>query len=351
MKKISIVGTAGIPACYGGFESLVENLTLYSNKNIAYSVFCSSFHYNKKLKRHNNAELIYVPLKANGMQSIVYDIVSLMICIFKRTDALLILGVSGCVFLPVFKVFSPKCKIITNIDGLEWKRDKWGRFAKWFLKKSESFAIKYSDKIITDNEAISEYVRNTYNDESCAIAYGGDHALSYAIEGITRKDYFLSLCRIEPENNVHQILSAFSENGFHIKFIGNWNASEYGRKLKEKYSDYQNIEIIDPIYDLGLLYKYRAECIGYVHGHSAGGTNPSLVEIMHFGVPIIAFDCTFNRYTTENKACYFSSVDELNAQVNLLLSNSSFSPGEQMKEIANRRYTWKVIVEEYEKTY
>ena len=350
MTKVAVVGTVGIPACYGGFESLVENLTSYSTDNIQYDVFCSSKSYPEKLSHHNGATLSYVPLSANGVQSIPYDIVSLIKCMFKKPDVTLILGVSGCLFLPVYRLFS-KSKVVTNIDGLEWKRDKWSKWAKKFLKFSESMAVKYSDVIITDNKAIGDYVDAEYGKENVVIAYGGDHAIIKDTKVEPEKDYYLSLCRIEPENNVEMILQAFAESEHNLKFIGNWNSSEFGRELKHRYSGKQNIDIVDPIYDVNQLFKLRSECKGYVHGHSAGGTNPSLVEAMHFGKPIFAFDCDFNRYSTENKALYFSSPNKLSKIITCTTNDDVATISQNMKLIAEQRYTWKVINQMYEATY
>ncbi|CDH07088.1 conserved hypothetical protein [Xenorhabdus bovienii str. oregonense] len=352
MKKVAIIGTVGLPACYGGFESLVENLTLHSSSNISYEVFCSSKHYAKKIKYHNNAKLIYSSLNANGIQSIPYDIFCLIKCLKTKPDITLILGVSGCVFLPIYKLFSSS-KIITNIDGLEWKRKKWGFIAKKFLKFSEFLAVKYSDLTISDNQVIAKHVKHTYKKDSQVIAYGGDHVITKndrTLE-ITNNNYYVALCRIEPENNVELILKAFSQTTHFLKFIGNWNSSEYGKKLKEAYGKYNNIEIIDPIYDLNILYTFRKNCKGYIHGHSAGGTNPSLVEAMHFEKPIFSFDCDFNRYSTENKSFYFSDSLEL---INLLNNTSKESIkicADSMKEIAMKKYRWDIITRMYEETY
>ncbi|WP_318469414.1 DUF1972 domain-containing protein [Photobacterium leiognathi] len=351
MKKISILGTVGIPACYGGFESLVENLTKDSSKNIKYTVYCSSNSYKNKVKEYNNASLIYLPLDANGVKSIPYDILSMISCLFKKPDVTLILGVSGCIFLPFYRLLS-KSKIITNIDGLEWKRDKWGKFARKFLKFSEVLAVKYSDVIISDNQAIADYVKSEYNVNSSVIAYGGDHVLINKNNEVKYQDYFLSLCRIEPENNVEMILNAFSKTDAQLKFIGNWDNSEFGARLKKEYSKYSNIEIIDPIYDIATLYNYRENCFVYIHGHSAGGTNPSLVEAMHFSKPIYAYDCNFNRYSTEEGCFYFGSSEDLIKLIETEMSYDSYrSYSLTMKEIANRRYTWKTIATQYEKLY
>lgn len=354
MKKIAIIGTVGIPASYGGFETLAENLTKYSSDDIKYQVFCSSQHYSEKKKKHNNADLIYIPFKANGLQSIIYDITSMIYAIFLKPDVILILGVSGCCFLPILKIFS-RAKIITNIDGLEWRRNKWSNIAKKFLKLSEKIAIKYSNLIITDNQAISEYVNNEYKKNNIVIAYGGDHAYvdnSYIkVSDEDYKDYYFSLCRIEPENNVQMILESFRNSGFKIIFMGNWNNSDYGRKLKDIYGVVSNIKLLDPIYDLNELYILRSHCKGYIHGHSAGGTNPSLVEAMHFSKPVFAFDCDFNRYTTEDSACFFESADMLSNQISSFENDSLYISGESMKVIADKKYTWKIIAKMYESCF
>ena len=138
VSKIAIIGTVGLPAKYGGFETLVEYVTKDLNKNFDITVYCSAKSYSNKIKTYNSCRLHYINLEANGMQSMLYDIRSIFHAL-KYADVLLILGVSGCVILPLIKLFSKK-KIVVNIDGLEWKRQKWNGFAKWFLKLSERFA-------------------------------------------------------------------------------------------------------------------------------------------------------------------------------------------------------------------
>jgi len=340
--KISIIGTVGVPACYGGFETLVENLLDAKDSVTLVSVYCSSKSYAETPKKYKNAHLHYIPLNANGAQSIPYDIWSLCHAAMKKSDNILLLGVSGAICLPFIRLFS-KARIITNIDGLEWRRDKWGTFAKKFLKFSEKIAVKYSDVVVADNRGIADYVQSEYGCVSEVIAYGGDHAVVDKLE-LTDEDYALALCRVEPENNVEMILESFSRTNKKLKFIGNWDKSDFGREMKAKYQGFENIDIVAPIYELDKLFDIRQKCSFYVHGHSAGGTNPSLVEMMHFNKNILAFDCNYNRASTEDRADFFSNVEELVHQIE---RESSFNNADYMKEIAQRRYTWKIVKQQY----
>lgn len=213
-------------------------------------------------------------------------------------------------------------------------------------------AVRFSHEVIAGNGAIAEYVKRTYGVGSHVIAYGGDHAV--AVEEATvdefglPESYAFSVCRIEPENNVHMVVEAFSKLESHaLVMVGNWNNSEYGRTLQEQYSSCGNLFLLDPIYELGKLKTLRSGASYYVHGHSAGGTNPSLVEAMHFGKAILVYDCDYNRSTTENKAIFFGNSAELQQLVESLDKAVADKVGLDMLEIANRRYTWRIVAEQY----
>ena len=355
MKNIAIIGIQGIPANYGGFETLVENIIGENCSNdIRYTVFCSSKDMPTKIKEHKGAKLKYVRFRANGVQSIPYDIVS-MIRSIHGYDAILILGVSGCIFLPIFKLFCRK-KVIVNIDGLEYRRAKWKSWVRRFLKLSEKIAVSFADVIITDNKGIQDYVKEEYKKETVLIAYGGNHAvidISKEREeeilkqyNLAKGGYSISVCRIEPENNCHITLEAFKNCNEKLVFIGNWYRNGYSNKLKEEYSTCSNIAMLNSIYDLEILYTLRKNAKYYIHGHSAGGTNPSLVEAMFFGRPILSFDVIYNRETTNNKDHYYTNAKEL-----LSLIEQDVDNGKDMEEIACKEYTWAKIAKEYEALY
>lgn len=355
MKKVAIIGTVGVPASYGGFETLVENIIgVNASDGIEYTVFCSSKSYKEQISDYKGAKLKYINLKANGAQSTPYDMLSMMKTTNKY-DVALVLGVSGCIFLPLFRLWF-RNKLIVNIDGLEHRRGKWGKFAKWFLRKSEAMAIRYADVVVADNKGIQDYVAEVYHKNSALIAYGGDHVERQVADevqarvlkeyGVEKDNYAISVCRIEPENNCHVILEAFSKSDNKLIYIGNWERSEYGKALKEKYSKFPNINIHTPEYNLDTLYALRSHAAMYIHGHSAGGTNPSLVEAMFFGKPILAFDVIYNRATTDEQAYYFKDCDSL-----FKLISQKKLDGDKMRIIAQKQYTWKKIASQYEALY
>ncbi len=354
IKKITIVGAVGVPANYGGFETLTENLVKYHNSFLlseSLNVYCSSKSYPSREAVFLSADLRYIPLSANGAQSVPYDMFSLALAVWSRSDVILLLGVSGAVALPLVRFLSP-ARIVTNIDGIEWRREKWSGLAKHFLRFSEKLAVRYSHEVIADNGAIAEYVKRSYGVDSRVIAYGGDHAVGVEAASVAEyclpESYAFSVCRIEPENNVHLIVEAFSTLPTHpLVMVGNWNNSEYGRDVRRRFALHPNLFLLDPIYDIGKLKTLRSSAVMYVHGHSAGGTNPSLVEAMHFGKPILAFDCDFNRSTTEAKALFFADASELKRLVETLFERVAHQVGEEMLEIAQRRYTWTVVAKQY----
>jgi glycosyltransferase involved in cell wall biosynthesis len=144
------------------------------------------------------------------------------------------------------------------------------------------------------------------------------------------------------------ILDAFNaQNELPLVMVGNWNNSAYGIKTKEKYRNYKNLVLLDAIYDREKLDVLRSNCSLYIHGHSAGGTNPSLVEAMYLGLPIFAFASGYNEYTTENRAIYFDSSASLLNLIDTRINLDLVEMGKNLKQIADKSYRWKTIAEKY----
>lgn len=359
-RKIAIVGTVGLPARYGGFETLVENLAKYAEAhelNCDIEVYCSAQAYADQLKEYHKARLRYITLRANGIQSIIYDILSMVLARLRGADVILILGVSGAILLPLLRLTGGP-RLIVNVDGLEWRREKWSRTTRWFLKWSERVAARFAHEVIGDNQAIIEHLHEAYAADAVLIPYGGDHAGRALEQGAGTKpvligdaeisEYAILLCRIEPENNIGTMLKAFRKDPpFTLVAVGNWEASEYGRDLRRQFSCCPGIIMLDPVFDPVRLHELRSNAKIYLHGHSAGGTNPALVEMMWLGRPVLAFDCNYNRNTTEGRAAYFTDEADLSKKLTTIDWTEFQANGMSMREIADRRYRWAMIGRSY----
>lgn len=350
--RLAIIGTRGIPNNYGGFETLVEFLVDYLAKDIEITVFCSSIDLPGKMNEYKGAKLRYIPITSHGSKGILYDSISLLLAV-KNYDKILLLGFGGGFIIPLLKKY--KNKIILNIGGLDWKRDKWSIGAQKAIKLASKLLINNSGQIISDNLGIQKYIKEEYNRSSSFIAYGGDQAQKKTITPETLAEYpFLSskyafiVTRIQSDNNIEMMLNAFSkQNIIPFVMVGNWNNSEYGKKIRSKYSNQSNIILLDAIYDRDRLNVLRSNCTFYIHGHSAGGTNPSLVEAMFSGLPIFAFASGYNENTTYNKAMYFKDENELLQLITNYEKLDIKNMGEILKELADIHYLWSQIAEEY----
>lgn len=356
MKKIAIIGTNGLPSKYGGFETLVEYLVKYLSKRYELTVFCSTKTNPVIIDEYDGCKLRYVNFYANGWQSIPFDMISLFKS-YKEYDKVLILGASGSIISPFFKSY--RDKFIFNFGGLDWDRSKWGALTRKFLRLSESLGIKNSSHLISDNIGIQNYISKTYNRDSTLITYGGDQVFKVVIKKediekykFLKFDYAFSVARIQPDNNIDLLLESFNEeSNFPFVLVGNWNSCVYGIETKNKYKNNPNLILLDAIYDHRELNLLRSNCKVYLHGHSAGGTNPALVEAMNLGLPIFAYDCVFNRYTTNFQAQYFLSAKELVKKLSVVSENELKMNGAYMLSIAKELYRWELIAEKYSEVF
>jgi glycosyltransferase involved in cell wall biosynthesis len=351
-RRVAIVGIVGLPAQYGGFETLAHFLAVYLGDKFDLTVYCSASEYKTRPDRYLSVRLRYLPFRANGAQSVVFDFAALMQSCF-HADVVLLLGVSGGIFVPLARLLGRR--LILNIGGLDWQRSKWSKWAARFLKFSEAIAVKWANVLVADNVEIAKYLAAEYGKQSILVEYGGDQISLPAVTEERRRRYsFLdapyafSVARIQPDNNIEMILEAFSRSASHVLvFVGNWESSAFGSEMKARFSGRPNLHLLDAIYDPEELNTLRGHCSVYIHGHSAGGTNPSLVEAMHLSLPIAAFDVPYNRATTEGAARYFSSPSELAELLDRVSLSEWESERSAMKEIAVRRYRWSMIADKY----
>jgi glycosyltransferase involved in cell wall biosynthesis len=345
--SVTVIGCVGVPNSYGGFEALAENLA--KTTNLKLKIYCSGKAYpaHERHSSFHGAELVYIPISANGVSSLFYDVISIIHAIFHGERIFLCLGVSGSWIFPFLRLIFPKIKIITNVDGIEWRREKFGKISQFLLKKLHVLAERFSHQIICDNPGLYKFIDFQNQHKVSVIAYGGDQVFRYSHVPSEVKffNYSLALCRIVPENNIEMIISAFIETNETLVFVGNWCHSEYSKHIYEKYKRHKNLHLLEESYDGPFLYHLRKQAKNYVHGHSAGGTNPSLVEAMFLSDIIFSYDCVFNRHTMHETGYYFKNSQDL-AQ---LLTRKIKSETSIYSKIAHQEYCWDTIADQYKR--
>ncbi|QYJ69068.1 DUF1972 domain-containing protein [Flavobacterium litorale] len=316
--KIAILGTRGIPNYYGGFEQFAEFFSVYLVKK-GHEVYVYNSHnhpYQEKTFHGANIIHCYDPeYKMGTAGQFIYDYNCIMDSRKRNFDVILQLGYTSnsvwCFLLP------KKPVIITNMDGLEWKRSKYSRPVQQFLKFAERLAAVSSDYLVADSLGIQAFLKKQYKKDSEYIAYGATvftNPNEAILEeyGLKKHGYNMIMARFEPENNIDMVLEgvAKANDNTPILVIGN-HKTKHGNYLTEKYSAYKKIKFMGALYNLEHLDNLRFFSKIYFHGHSVGGTNPSLLEAMASGALIAAHNNAFNKGVLQDNAFYFANPDEV----------------------------------------
>lgn len=353
--KIGILGTRGIPNRYGGFEQLAQYLSAGLVKN-KHEVFVYNPHNHPyKENKWNEVNIIRCndPEHSLGTAGqFIYDRNCITDSRKRNFDVLLHLGYTSDSIW--YKRWPEKTVNIVNMDGLEWKRSKYNFFTKKFLKWSETLAAKHADILISDSPGIQQHILNSYKKTSVYIPYGAE-IFSDGNKNILDEyrllpgRYSLIIARMEPENNVEMIIKGYLASGKKdpLVIIGS-PITRFGKMLVKKYKTSQMM-FTGSVYDKDKLNNLRFFSSLYFHGHSSGGTNPSLLEAMACGCSVIAHDNVFNRFVLQNNGDFFSSADQLK---NIINQSGDPEKVEQRKrrniERIRSEYNWNKIVNDYE---
>lgn len=355
--RIAVLGTRGIPNHYGGFEQFAEYVSLgLVNKGHEVTVYNSHTHpYRESEWNGVNIVHCYDPEDRIGtVGQFIYDLNCIIDLRKRKYDVILQLGYTSS---SVWGWLLPKdTSVTTNMDGLEWKRTKYSKKVQNFLQWAEKLGVKYSDHLISDSIGIQNYLMKKYGKPSVFIPYGArifetpqESVLSQF--GLEIHNYDLLIARLEPENSVEVILDGVQEANTGRKFlvIGG-NQTQYGNYLKEKYKSNLSILFLGGIYDIEKLNSIRYFSNIYFHGHTVGGTNPSLLEAMASESLICANNNSFNIYILGEDAYYFSSPDEVSQTLKTIGKQDERSQMMIRNNINKimKTYSWDKIVEQYE---
>lgn len=378
-KHIFIIGSKGIPANYGGFETFVEKLTAYKQSdNIFYHVACLSDKYN--VFEYNHAECFEIKVPSIGAaKAVYYDVAAVKYCIeYCREREYIknpIFYILACRIGPFIGHYKKQIREIggvlcVNPDGHEWKRKKWPLPIRKYWKFSEKYMIKHADEVICDSKNIEKYICNCYEKyrpKTTFIAYGADIQRSvlddssekiiqwYREKGVVRGEFYLIVGRFVPENNYELVIREFMKSNTKKSLAIITTSNEgFMRKLKKSigFDKDSRIKFVGTVYDAELLKKIREDAFGYIHGHEVGGTNPSLLEALASTSLNLLLNVGFNKEVAENGAKYWSKQE---GNLSSLIDECEKINAEEMKVIGKRalgqiekHYTWEHIVEKYE---
>lgn len=353
--KIGILGCRGIPNYYGGFEKMAEcisvglvkkghNVTVYNSHNHPY---VEKDFYGVRIKHCFDPEY-----KIGTTGQFIYDWNCIQDARKENYDVILFLGYTSS---SVWGEFFPKQPvIISNMDGLEWKRSKYNYMTRQFLKQAERWAVKYSHYYIADSIVIQNYLQRKYQIKCRYIPYGSE--ISYLNNNsflpqyhISKEDYYLLMARMEPENNIETILNGFNHSSSDKKFlvIGNTNNS-LGQKLVNKFKSDKRILFAGAIYDTAITNSLKYFSRLYFHGHSVGGTNPSLLEAMGSRSLIAAHQNEFNFSVLEKDAYYFQSSNDVEKLIESVNRNENEEKMVQNNLLKiEKKYNWPSIIGQY----
>lgn len=365
--KIAITGTRGIPNRYGGFEQFAERLSAgLADKDHdiwVYNTHSHSFAGNSlngvKLIRRWSPEGIL-----GSAANYPYDYLCMKDAIRRGADVILECGYPTAA--PSYTLLNfGKTKLVTLMDGMEWQRNRWNALGRKMIIRTEKKTVKHSDAVVCDHPGVGRYIREKYSVVPAVIPYGAEIRTSWnenvlriygEASGIdfTPGTYFLVVARLIPENNIKMILDGFlsSDQKESMVVVGDYNGG-YGRKLYREYSRYPGIQFSGGLFDQEILDHLRHYSRGLFHGHSVGGTNPSLLEAMAAGASVFAHDNLFNRYVLGEGARFFKTPRDVK---NILLSiEDSGKPNMDMIHANLNRirsdYQWEMVIEEYENLF
>lgn len=351
--QIAILGTRGIPNRYGGFERFAEVVSQFFAQS-GHEVWVLSESNDESNIKGVNIVYISTPRCLRGnLSTLLYDLKSMLWAKRNKPDIILQCGYSFACWLPFFGA-SISRRIVTNPDGLEFRRKKWNGFAKMFLHFTERIAVKMSAAIVADNPQLTGYFVAKYGISPAVIPYGSficDADASNFLEFVNiPSNYFLVVSRPTPENSIHEILQTFSKNGKNLVVVGSFSNSDYGRNCLTKYSNCKNIIFTGGIYEQTRLNYLRKNAVAYVHGHTVGGTNPSLLEAMGCGCFVIAHKNIFNEWVLNNNGLFFDDKNDLESCINLFekLTETEVSAVKMnnIKRIKDN-FVWESVSEQY----
>jgi glycosyltransferase involved in cell wall biosynthesis len=353
--RIAMIGTRGVPARYGGFETAVEEVgRRLADRGHQVVVYCRTAGSDgARPDRHLGMDLVHLPAaRKRSLETLSHSALSVGHLLAHRTDAAIVFNAANAPLLPLLR--AARIPVATHVDGLEWKRAKWGPAGQRYYRMAEALAVRWSDELIADAHGIAAYYRREFGAPTTLLTYGapliepGDDRLAEL--GLVPGGYHLVVARFEPENHVDMIVDGYARSGATkpLVVVGSAPYSDAYTAQVHAVAD-DRVRFLGGVWDQEQLDQLYAHCASYLHGHSVGGTNPSLLRAIGAGAAVLAYDVDFNREVLRDAGRYFGDADAVARLVDAAESDLSamVRAGRRARERA-RRYDWDDVADGYE---
>jgi glycosyltransferase involved in cell wall biosynthesis len=357
-----MVGTRGVPARYGGFETAIEEI---GSRLVAHghevTVYCRGERHPER--SYKGMRLVHLPtLKVKVAETLVHTALSVLHATARRLirrgpDVVLMFNAANSPLLPMVRAV--RIPVATHVDGLEWKRTKWSGAGQRYYRAAESLAVRWSDALIADARGIQDYYRERFAAQTVFIAYGAP-IVSMADEqkltaaGYEPGGYHLVVARFEPENHLHLAVAGYRRSAARLPLVVVGSApyaDEYTQSVHALAEGDERVRFVGGLWDQDLLDALYAGALSYIHGHSVGGTNPSLLRAMGAGAPVLAYDVTFNREVLDETGVFWSDEDGLAAELEATEADpqTATDRGAAARKRASETYVWDDVARSYER--
>jgi glycosyltransferase involved in cell wall biosynthesis len=354
--KVALVGTRGAPGRYGGFETAVEEVgrrLVVRGHDVV--VYCRNPE--QIITSYLGMRLVNLPAwRHKHFETLSHTALSAAHLVGHRVDVAVVFNAANAPFIPLIKAAG--IPVALHVDGLEWRRAKWGPVGKRYYKANERIGVHVANALIADAVGIQDYYRDRYRAESVFIPYGAPILRNLPSDRLSELDltprgYHLVVARLEPENNAHVALSGYEKSAAVLPLVvvgGVRYPGDYVRSLQQTAARDPRVRMVGSVYDDELLDQLYAHCASYLHGHSVGGTNPSLLRAMGAAAPVLAYDVNFNREVLGDTGRFWTTPRDVAAVVAAVEADAAaaLSLGAAGQERAERIYDWDDVADRYE---
>ncbi|WP_417216940.1 DUF1972 domain-containing protein [Arthrobacter sp.] len=355
--SVALLGTRGVPARYGGFETAIEEVgRRLSDRGHQVVVYCRQPDGGSdRPSEYLGMKLVHLPaMRRRTLETLSHTGLSAAHLLAHKTDAALVFNAANAPWLPLLRV--ARIPVATHVDGLEWQRAKWGPVGSRYYRACEAMAVRWSDALIADAEGIADYYSEEFGAPTSLITYGAPllepgHSHRLPELGLQSGAYHLVVARFEPENHVDVIVDGYSRSSSRLPLVVVGSApysDEYTRKVRSLADG--RVRFLGGVWDQEQLDQLYANAAVYWHGHSVGGTNPSLLRALGAGTAVNALDVGFNREVLRGAGEYFKEANDIPA---LVQAAEDDRPALAARAAQSRtealRYDWDIVADDYEK--